>query len=94
MTRALGIDIGSHSIKIAEIEYTKKLRQIVGLYSCPLEPGRTPGELLREFLEKGQIRADRVAVGLHRLHQLPGLADRALRRDEWKVGPHHLPGRA
>jgi Tfp pilus assembly PilM family ATPase len=63
MTRALGIDIGSHSIKIAEIEYTKKARHIVGLYSCALEPGRTPGELLREFLDKGQIRADRVAVG-------------------------------
>src|SRR5438105_4856441 len=64
MTRALGIDIGNFAIKIAEIEYSPKSRDLVGLYDLPRQPGDNPGDVLREFLQKSGIKAERIAVGI------------------------------
>lgn len=65
MTRALGIDFGDHGIKVAEIEYSSKKRQIVGLYEVILKQGQQPEEALREFLANNSIKAERITVGIN-----------------------------
>lgn len=64
MSRALGIDLGAHTIKIAEIEISSRMRQVVGLYEIERQAGKPEGELLREFLKSSQVKADRVALGI------------------------------
>jgi Tfp pilus assembly PilM family ATPase len=67
MTRLLGIDLGSFSVKIAEVEATGKSWEILGLYDLPKAPGQNPSEILKEFFEKNGIRAERIAVGVSRV---------------------------
>jgi Tfp pilus assembly PilM family ATPase len=64
MTRALGIDIGNHSIKLAEIEYNSKSRELVGLYEIPRAPNDNVVQLITDFMSKSQIKAERIAVGM------------------------------
>ena len=64
MTRALGIDIGSFSIKIAEIEISSRSRELVGLYEIPRTEGDDAGLLLKDFIAKSEIKAERVAFGM------------------------------
>lgn len=64
MTRALGIDVGSYSIKIAEIEFSSKSRELVGLYDLQRTSGDDVAKMIREFMESSQIKADRIAIGL------------------------------
>lgn len=65
MTRALGIDFGHHSVKIAELEFTPKGRQIVGLYELKPREGQDQADALREFFGQSQIRAEKIGVGLN-----------------------------
>jgi Tfp pilus assembly PilM family ATPase len=64
MTRALGIDIGNFAIKVAEIEYSSKSRDLVGLYDIPRTEGDNPGQILKDFLANSGIKAERIALGL------------------------------
>jgi len=64
MTRALGIDIGQRSIKIAEIEYTSKSRELVGLYQISRNPDQQVADQIKEFLQSSQVKAERIAMGL------------------------------
>lgn len=65
MTRALGIDFGHHSVKIAEIEITTKGRQIIGLYELKPREGQDHSDALREFFGQSQIRAEKISIGLN-----------------------------
>jgi Tfp pilus assembly PilM family ATPase len=65
MTRALGIDFGHHSVKIAEIDFGAKTRQIIGLYELKPRDGQDHADALREFFGQSQIRAEKIAIGLN-----------------------------
>jgi Tfp pilus assembly PilM family ATPase len=65
MTRALGIDFGHHAVKIAELEFTPKGRQIVGLYELKPREGQDQADALREFFGQSQIRAEKIGIGLN-----------------------------
>ena len=65
MTRALGIDFGHHSVKIAEIEISTKGRQIIGLYELKPRDGQDHADALREFFGQSQIRAEKISIGLN-----------------------------
>jgi Tfp pilus assembly PilM family ATPase len=65
MTRVLGIDLGRHSIKIAELELSSKTPQILGLYEvCPRED-QDEAAALREFFAQSNIRAERIAININ-----------------------------
>jgi Tfp pilus assembly PilM family ATPase len=64
MTRALGIDIGQFSIKIAEIEVGPRGQSLLGLYELPRASDQSPGAQLREFLQVSGISGERIALGL------------------------------
>ena len=64
MTRALGIDIGHFFIKVAEVEYSGRTRDIVGLHEIPCMPGDAPGPLLANFFARSALKYDRLAMGL------------------------------
>ncbi|NCN40900.1 hypothetical protein GW916_06580 [bacterium] len=65
MTRALGIDFGNHSIKIAELEFSSRQRQIIGLYEVKPKENQTKSEALREFFANNSIKAERVSIGIN-----------------------------
>jgi len=65
MTRALGIDFGHHSVKIAEVELGSKGRQIIGLYELKPRDGQDHADALREFFGQSQIRAEKIGIGLN-----------------------------
>jgi len=64
MTRSLGIDIGSYSIKIAEVDYTGKESIVLGLFEIAITPEDNPADKLKTFFNSGTVRPDRVSVGL------------------------------
>ncbi len=66
MTRVLGIDLGNFSIKIAELELSRNLREVVGLYELPRVPGEPIDKLLLNFFTQSGVQAERIAVGLGR----------------------------
>jgi Tfp pilus assembly PilM family ATPase len=64
MTRALGIDLGSRTLKAVEIEFNSKTRRIVGLYESPFpEDGNLTNALQAFFVTHG-LKGERVALGL------------------------------
>lgn len=65
MTRSVGIDVGSHSIKIAELELSGKKREILGLYELPLKSKDEVAELLGEFFKNNSFsEGERLSVGI------------------------------
>jgi Tfp pilus assembly PilM family ATPase len=64
MSRALGIDIGSISIKVAEIETTTKGQEIIGLYEIVKTQDQTEAELLQNFLATTHVPTSRVQIGI------------------------------
>lgn len=65
MTRALGIDFGHHSVKIAELELGTKGKQIIGLYEVKPREGQDAADALREFFGQSQIKAEKISIGLN-----------------------------
>lgn len=64
MTRAIGIDIGSRSIKIAEVDIEGNTRTVVGLTRIPYSDVAQIAGLLKDFFASAQSPGERVAVGL------------------------------
>lgn len=64
MTRAIGIDIGSRSIKIAEVQVSGNERSITGLSEIPYTEGSSPEQLLRDYFRDNSSPNDRISVGL------------------------------
>ncbi|MBP7843521.1 MAG: pilus assembly protein PilM [Proteobacteria bacterium] len=66
MTRAVGIDIGLHTIKIAEIDFTNRDSRLLGLYEIDLENGGEDAveSKLQSFFNSQSIKPERIAVGL------------------------------
>ncbi len=65
MTRAIGIDIGSRSIKIAEVEIERNVRNVVGLTQIPFSDASQISGHLKDFFSSAQSPGgERVAVGL------------------------------
>jgi Tfp pilus assembly PilM family ATPase len=65
MTRAIGIDFGHHSIKVAELELSSKTPQILGLYEVKAREDQDLVSALREFFAQSQLKSDRLGVGLN-----------------------------
>ncbi|MEO5667539.1 MAG: pilus assembly protein PilM [Bdellovibrionota bacterium] len=65
MTRALGIDFGHHTVKIAEIEIGSKGRQIIGLYELTPREGQDHADALRTFFGQSQVRAEKIGIALN-----------------------------
>jgi Tfp pilus assembly PilM family ATPase len=64
MTRALGIDIGFHSIKIAELSFMGKEASVLGLFEIDISPEDSVEAKLLEFFQSQVVKPERVAVGL------------------------------
>jgi len=64
MTRAIGIDLGHRSIKIAEVEIQGKERILVGLTELKITPEKDASALLRDFFAMGGVERERIAIGL------------------------------
>ncbi len=64
MTRALGIDIGTVSLKVAEIETSNKGQEIVGLYEVLRSPEQSEVDLLQSFLKTTHVPTSRIAIGV------------------------------
>lgn len=63
MTRAIGIDIGTTKIKIAEIS-VGKTRDVVGLYEIERKPELLVSELIKDFFSVNSIQGERISVGI------------------------------
>ncbi|HVJ66322.1 MAG TPA: pilus assembly protein PilM [Bdellovibrionota bacterium] len=63
MTRAIGIDIGSTKIKIAEISVAKN-REVVGLYEIERKADLSISDLIKDFFSVNSIQGERIAVGI------------------------------
>jgi Tfp pilus assembly PilM family ATPase len=63
MTRAIGIDIGTTKIKIAEIS-VGKLREVVGLYEIERKADLSISDLIKDFFSVNSIQGERIAVGI------------------------------
>lgn len=66
MTRVLGIDLGTYSIKIAELELSRNSREVVGLYEIPRSSNETLDTLLEQFFAQSGVSPEKIAVGLGR----------------------------
>src|SRR5690606_36236487 len=63
-SRALGIDIGALSIKVAEIEFSSRGQEIIGLYELVRTHDQSEAELIRNFLKSTHVSTARVAIGI------------------------------
>ncbi len=63
MTRAIGIDIGTTKIKIAEISVAKH-REVVGLYEIERKADLSISDLIKDFFSVNSIQGERIAVGI------------------------------
>lgn len=63
MTRAIGIDIGTTKIKIAEISVAKT-REVVGLYEIERKENLSLSDLIKDFFSVNSIQGERIAVGI------------------------------
>jgi len=64
VTRALGIDIGSRTIKAVEIEYNARTRKIIGLYEAPFPEDGDLTTALQTFFATHGLKGERVALGM------------------------------
>lgn len=64
MTRALGIDLGSRTIKAVEIEFNSRTRKIVGLYEAPFPEDGDLTTALQSFFVTHGLKGERVALGM------------------------------
>lgn len=62
--RILGIDVGSYSVKIVELESAFGRYEIHDYYEQHIEPGTNPQEVVQKMLQALPKRTDRVAVAL------------------------------
>ena len=70
MTRALGVDISSTSVRIAELEVSSHIRIVLGLHEIPLSPGdsfETACLKLRAYLTEHGIHYERLATSTSNL---------------------------
>lgn len=64
MTRALGIDVGTSHIRIAEIESSGRKRRLLGMYELARDSQYSnAGQQLRAFFETSGLMADRIGLG-------------------------------
>jgi Tfp pilus assembly PilM family ATPase len=64
MTRSVGIDIGSRSIKIAELSFMGKEVHLLGLYEIALEANDSIEAKLLQFFGSFVVKPERLSVGL------------------------------
>ncbi len=64
MSRALGIDIGTVSIKVAEIDFTPKGQEIIGLYELARTHDSNEATLIDNFIRSTHVSTARVAIGI------------------------------
>lgn len=63
MTRSLGIDIGTATIRVAEIETIGRKRRLIGLYEVARNADSSPGAQLKAFFEESRLTAERISMG-------------------------------
>ncbi len=64
MSRAIGVDLGTSTVKVAEIEFGGRAPKIVGLYEMPRPADAELGPALQAFFAAQGLKGERVALGL------------------------------